>query len=35
MLNSHYEFVLYLDYIKNMLKRVGDKTKIIFRRQKK
>ena len=31
MLNSHYLFVIYLDYIKT---RVRDKTKIIFRRQK-
>ena len=35
MLNSHYLFIIYLDYIKNMLKRVRDKAKVIFRRQKK
>ena len=34
-LNSHYVFIIYLDYIKNMLKREIDKTKTIFRRQKK
>ena len=35
MLNSHYLFIIYLDYIKIMLKRVRDKAKVIFRRQKK
>ena len=34
-LNSHYVFIIYLDYIKNMLKREIDKTKTIFRRQNK
>ena len=28
-------FIIYLDYIKIMLKRVRDKAKVIFRRQKK
>ena len=31
----NYVFVIYLDYVKNMLKKVGDKAKMIFRRQKK
>ena len=31
--NSHYLFAIYLDYIKT-LKKIRDKTKMIFRRQK-
>ena len=36
MINSHYLFVIYLDYVeKTCRKRVKGKTKMIFRRQKK
>ena len=31
----NYVFVIYLDYVKKMLKKVGDKAKMISRRQKK
>ena len=35
MLNSHYLFIIYLDYIKTRLKKRKHKTKMIFKKTKK